>query len=102
MKVGVVCLLFSTAVTEPVSAQGISIICNNGDRDQALAFKEEGSMLADLSPSHAGIGIGSDKNASVQSNSDKPNPSSKAGKAGSMMSMGKASKTGSQSNAGKG
>ncbi len=99
MRVAFFSLLFAAIATETVSAQGIFLRRNDGNRVRAL-FDEEASMSADYMASlslsfFGGIADGAkaDKGGSGDA-SMSMGKSGKMGKSGSMMSMGKAGKMG--------
>jgi hypothetical protein len=97
MRVAFFSLLFAAIATETVSAQGMFIRRNDGNR-RAL-FDEEASMSADymvsLSLSFGGIeGAKAVKSEGSGDSSMSMGKAGKMGKGGSMMSMGKAGKMG--------
>ncbi len=99
MKVAFLSLFIATIATESISAQGIFIRHNDGNRVQALFDKECMSMSADymvfLLLSFAGIEGGkADKGKGSGDSLMSMGKVSKMEKGGSMMSMGKAGKMG--------
>jgi hypothetical protein len=99
MKVALLSLFIATIATESISAQGMFIRRNDGNRVQALFDEESMSMSADymvfLLLSFAGMEGGkADKGKGSGDSLMSMGKAGKMGKGGLMMSMGKAGKMG--------